>query len=51
MALEQRRRRELRKRAVNRSRARKIEKTERSGKVRFSVLALALTRPRSSSWS
>jgi len=42
-ALEERRRAELRRRAANRSRARHIERTERSGKVRFSVLALALT--------
>lgn len=43
MELEDHRRHELRKRASNRSRARKIAKTERSGKVRFSVLAVALT--------
>jgi hypothetical protein len=43
MELEQVRRRQLRKRAANRSRARRIAKTERSGKVRFSVLAVALT--------
>jgi hypothetical protein len=42
-ALEERRREELRRRAANRSRARRIEKVERSGKVRFSVLAIALT--------
>ncbi len=42
-ALEERRRKELRKRAANRSKARKIARTERSGKVRFSVLAIALT--------
>lgn len=42
-ALEERRRQELRRRAANRSRARRIEKVERSGKVRFSVLAVALT--------
>lgn len=41
--LEARRRHVLRRRAVNRSRARKIERVERSGKVRFSVLATALT--------
>lgn len=41
--LEQRRREELRRRAANRSRARKIANAERSGKVRFSVLAVALT--------
>ena len=42
-AVEERRREELRRRAANRSRARRIEKVERSGKVRFSVLAIALT--------
>lgn len=42
-AVEQGRRRELRKRASNRSRARRIAKTETVGKVRFSVLAIALT--------
>lgn len=42
-AVEERRRHELRKRAANRSRARRIEAAERSGKVRFSVLAVALT--------
>jgi hypothetical protein len=42
-ALEERRREELRRRAANRSRARHIEQVERSGKVRFSVLAVALT--------
>jgi hypothetical protein len=41
--IEQKRRQDLRKRAVNRSRARKIVKTERHGRVRFSVLFLALT--------
>ena len=41
--VEQQRRQDLRKRAVNRSRARKIVKTERHGRVRFSVLFLALT--------
>jgi hypothetical protein len=41
--LEKQRRRELRKRAANRSRARRIARTERSGKVRFSILAIALT--------
>lgn len=41
--LERARREELRKRAANRSRARKIDKAERTGKVRFSVLAVALT--------
>ncbi len=42
-ALEEQRRTELRRRAANRSRARKIERTERSSKVRFSVLAISLT--------
>ncbi len=41
--VEQRRREDLRRRAVNRSRARHIVKTERHGRVRFSVLFLALT--------
>ena len=41
--MEERRRRELRQRTANRSRARKIVRAERSGKVRFSVLAVALT--------
>lgn len=41
--VEQQRRRDLRKRAVNRSRARRIVKTEQRGRVRFSVLAIALT--------
>lgn len=45
MALERVRREQLRRRAVARSRARHIERTEKTGKVRFSVLftALALT--------
>lgn len=38
-----RRREDLRVRAANRSRARKIVKTEQRGRVRFSVLVLALT--------
>lgn len=42
-ALERRRREQLRKRAVNRSRARRIAQTETRGKVRFSVLFAALT--------
>lgn len=42
-ALERRRRAQLRKRAVNRSRARRIAQTEQRGKVRFSVLFVALT--------
>jgi len=41
--LERRRREQLRKRAVNRSRARRITRTEQKGKVRFSVLFVALT--------
>jgi hypothetical protein len=41
--LEQQRRKALRKRAANRSRARSIAKHETQGRVRFSVLALALT--------
>lgn len=41
--LEKERREKLRKRAAHRSRARKVERAERSGKVRFSVLAVALT--------
>ncbi len=41
--LETERRAKLRKRAAHRSRARKVERAERSGKVRFSVLAVALT--------
>jgi hypothetical protein len=43
MALERRRREQLRKRAANRSRARRIQRTESKGKVRFSVLLAALT--------
>ena len=43
MALEKRRREQLRKRAANRSRARRIQRTESKGKVRFSVLLVALT--------
>ncbi len=42
-ALERRRREQLRRRAANRSRARRIARVEHKGKVRFSVLALALT--------
>lgn len=41
--VEEKRRLELRKRAVNRSKARRIQRTEMHGKVRFSVLAVALT--------
>jgi hypothetical protein len=45
MALDRQRREQLRRRAVARSRARQIQRTQKSGKVRFSVLftALALT--------
>ena len=45
MAAERRRRTQLRQRAANRSRARRIARTESHGKIRFSVLfvALALT--------
>jgi hypothetical protein len=43
MAVERGRRRKLRQRAVARSRARRIEKTEQRGTVRFSVLFVALT--------
>ncbi len=43
MALDRRRRTQLRQRAVARSRARRITRTEKSGKVRFSVLFTALT--------
>ena len=42
-ALERRRREQLRRRAANRSRARRIARIETKGKVRFSVLALCLT--------
>jgi hypothetical protein len=42
-ALERRRREQLRRRAANRSRARRIARTEQRGKVRFSVLVVALT--------
>jgi len=42
-ALERRRRKQLRQRAANRSRARHIARTESHGKIRFSVLFLALT--------
>jgi hypothetical protein len=43
MALERRRRDQLRKRAVNRTRARRIEQTESRGRVRFGVLLVCLT--------
>jgi hypothetical protein len=42
-SLERRRREQLRRRAANRSRARRIQRTEKTGKVRFSVLAVCLT--------
>ena len=41
--LERHRREQLRRRAANRSRARRIDRTEQEGKVRFSVLAVCLT--------
>ncbi len=41
-SLERRRREQLRRRAANRSRARKIARVETKGKVRFSVLAICL---------
>ena len=43
MALDRRRRLQLRERAVARSRARRFERAEKGGKVRFSVLFTALT--------
>ena len=43
MALEKRRRDQLRKRAANRSRARRIQRNENQGRVRFSVLLVALS--------
>jgi hypothetical protein len=43
MALDRRRRMQLRERAVSRSRARRVERAEKGGKVRFSVLFTALT--------
>lgn len=42
-SLERRRREQLRRRAANRSRERRINRTEQNGKVRFSVLAVCLT--------
>jgi hypothetical protein len=42
-ALERRRRHQLRQRSVNRSRARRIQRTEQHGRVAFSVLVVALT--------
>jgi cytochrome c-type biogenesis protein CcmH/NrfG len=41
--LERRRRGQLRRRAANRSRARRIHRTQQKGKVRFSVLVACLT--------
>jgi hypothetical protein len=41
--VEARRRHELKRRTANRSRARQIVKTEKRGRVRFSVLAVCLT--------
>jgi hypothetical protein len=43
MALERRRRKQLRKRAADRSRARRIQTTEKRGNVGFGVLLLALS--------
>jgi hypothetical protein len=43
MALERRRREQLRKRATNRSRARRIERVESKGTIRFGVLLVCLT--------
>jgi hypothetical protein len=42
-ALERRRRQQLRQRAVARSRARRIQRTEQRGNVGFGALLLALT--------
>ena len=41
--LEQRRREQLRHRAANRSRERRVARSQQEGKVRFSVLAVCLT--------
>jgi hypothetical protein len=41
--LERRRREQLRRRAANRSRVRRMTRDEQEGKVRFSVLAVCLT--------
>jgi hypothetical protein len=41
--LERRRREQLRRRAANRSRERRMTRVEQQGKVRFSVLAVCLT--------
>jgi hypothetical protein len=42
-ALERRRRHQLRQRAANRSRARRIQRTEQRGTVAFGILVVALT--------
>ena len=42
-AIERRRRTQLRQRAANRSRARRIQRTEQRGTVAFGVLVAALT--------
>jgi hypothetical protein len=42
-SLERHRREQLRRRAANRSRARRIQRSTQHGKVRFSVLAVCLT--------
>jgi hypothetical protein len=42
-ALERRRRTQLRQRAANRSRARRMHRTEQRGNVAFGVLVVALT--------
>lgn len=42
-AIERRRREQLRQRAANRSRARRIQRTEQRGRVAFGVLVVALT--------
>ena len=42
-AVERRRRAQLRQRAVNRSRARRLQRTEQRGNVAFGVLVVALT--------
>ena len=41
--LEQRRREQLRHRAANRSRERRVSRSQQEGKVRFSVLAVCLS--------
>ena len=43
MALDRQRRAQLRQRAVTRSRARRFERAEKGGKVRFGVLFTALS--------